>query len=63
MMSRKDGATIDDLTSATNWLSHTARAALTGLRKRGYEIQLDRADKQSPSVYRIAASSSQTVTK
>jgi Protein of unknown function (DUF3489) len=63
MMSSKDGATIDDLTSATNWLPHTARAALTGLRKRGYDIQLERADKQSPSVYRIGASSNETVTK
>jgi hypothetical protein len=62
-MSTEEGATIDDLTGATKWLPHTARAALTGLRKRGYDIQLDRADKQSPSVYRIAASSSQTVTK
>ena len=63
MMSSKEGATIDDLTSATNWLPHTARAALTGLRKRGYDIQLDRVDKQSPSVYRLAASSNQTVSK
>jgi hypothetical protein len=35
-MSTEEGATIDDLTGATNWLPHTARAALTGLRKRGY---------------------------
>jgi hypothetical protein len=33
---RADGATIVDLTEATGWLPHTARAALTGLRKRGY---------------------------
>jgi Protein of unknown function (DUF3489) len=58
-----EGPTIDDLVGATNWLPHTARAALTGLRKRGYDIRLDRADKQSPSVYRIAAASNQTVTK
>ena len=31
-----DGATIVDLTQATGWLPHTTRAALTGLRKRGY---------------------------
>jgi hypothetical protein len=62
-MSTSEGATIDDLTGATNWLPHTARAALTGLRKRGYNIQLDRADKQSPSVYRIAASSNEALIK
>jgi hypothetical protein len=33
-----DGATIVDLTQATGWLPHTARAALTGLRKRGYGV-------------------------
>jgi Protein of unknown function (DUF3489) len=38
------GATIDELTAATNWLSHTTRAALTGLRKRGYAITRDRSD-------------------
>ncbi len=63
IMSTEEGATIDDLTGATNWLPHTARAALTGLRKRGYDIQLERTDKQSPSVYRIAASPNQTVNK
>jgi Protein of unknown function (DUF3489) len=62
-MSTEEGATIDDLTGATDWLPHTAPAALTGLRKRGYNIQLDRADKQSPSVYRIAGSSNETLIK
>ena len=35
---RTDGATIIDLTDATGWLRHTTRAALTGLRKRGYAV-------------------------
>ena len=30
---RSQGATIGDLTAATGWLSHTARAAITGLRR------------------------------
>ena len=38
------GATIDELIAATNWLPHTTRAALTGLRKRGYAITRDRSD-------------------
>ena len=54
MLSSDEGATINDLTKATNWLSHTARAALTGLRKRGYEVRLDRGDRKNPSIYRIA---------
>jgi Protein of unknown function (DUF3489) len=38
LLSRPQGATIDDLLSATKWLPHTTRAALTGLRKEGYEF-------------------------
>ena len=53
ILSSEQGATIDELTGETGWLPHTARAALTGLRKRGFAVQLDRADKPPGSVYRI----------
>jgi hypothetical protein len=33
LLSSREGATLDDLTRATNWLPHTARAALTGLQQ------------------------------
>ena len=42
-----------ELIAATGWLPHTTRAALTGLRKRGYAVGIDRADKARGSVYRI----------
>ena len=45
LLSREQGATIGELIAATNWLSHTTRAALTGLRKRGYEIERIRSDR------------------
>ena len=48
------GATIDEIVAATGWLPHTARAALTGLRKRGYAIVTDRSDRARGTVYRIA---------
>jgi hypothetical protein len=38
LLRRTSGATLDELTGATHWLPHTTRAALTGLRKRGYAI-------------------------
>ena len=38
LLRRADGATIVDLTQATGWLAHTTRAAITGLRKRGYAV-------------------------
>jgi hypothetical protein len=48
-----DGATIIDLTQATGWLPHTTRAALTGLRKRGYAVIRKRIGAEG-SVYRIS---------
>jgi len=44
MLGARGGATIDALVKATGWLPHTTRAALTGLRKRGYRIEKDRGD-------------------
>ena len=52
-LQRADGVTIIDLTQATGWLPHTTRAALTGLRKRGYAVIRERIG-AGASVYRIA---------
>jgi len=52
LLRRFDGATILQLTEATGWLPHTTRAALTGLRKRGYAVVRERAG-VGDSVYRI----------
>jgi hypothetical protein len=54
LLQRRDGATPDDLIQATGWLAHTIRAALTGLRQRGYIIETAR-EQGRPTVYRIAA--------
>ena len=42
LISREAGATLEELTSATEWLPHTARAAITGLRMRGHEVRCER---------------------
>jgi Protein of unknown function (DUF3489) len=55
-LQRADGATIVDLTQATGWLPHTTRAALTGLRKRGYAVIRERIG-AGDSVYRISDAS------
>jgi hypothetical protein len=52
LLQRADGATLVDLTQATGWLPHTTRAALTGLRKRGYAVIRERIG-AGDSVYRI----------
>ena len=54
LLSRQGGASIADLTSATGWLPHTTRAAVTGLRKRGHTIEAERK-KGAPTVYRLIA--------
>ena len=53
LLRRADGASIVDLTEATGWLPHTTRAALTGLRKRGYAVVRERVG-AGDSVYRIS---------
>lgn len=38
LLRRPSGASLDELVAATRWLPHTTRAALTGLRQRGFAI-------------------------
>jgi hypothetical protein len=52
LLQQPAGASIKDLTAATSWLPHTTRAALTGLRKRGYEISKAR-EENGPTRYHI----------
>ena len=42
MLLSPEGATLNQLAIATGWLPHTARAALTGLRKKGHEVISDK---------------------
>ena len=56
LLQRSDGVTLDELVANTGWLPHTARAALTGLRRRGYAVGINRTDKARGSVYRIEPS-------
>jgi len=53
LLQREDGATLAELVAATDWLPHTTRAALTGLRKLGYPVTLDRSDRERGSTYFI----------
>jgi Protein of unknown function (DUF3489) len=51
-VSQDEGATLDALIAATGWLPHTTRAALTGLRKRGYLVERSRHETKG-SLYHI----------
>jgi hypothetical protein len=54
LLSRPEGASVPALMAATGWLPHTTRAALSGLRKKGYCLQRTCVEGDA-SVYRIAA--------
>ncbi len=54
LLQRDQGANLGELIAATGWLPHTARAALTGLRHRGYDVRLERGENERASVYRAA---------
>jgi hypothetical protein len=54
MLRATTGARLNALVEATGWLPHTTRAALTGLRKRGFSIERTR-EEGSDSIYRIVS--------
>lgn len=54
MLGRAEGASLDELVSMTGWLPHSTRAALTGLRKKGHVITLDKSGERA--CYRLIES-------
>jgi hypothetical protein len=44
LLQRQEGASVDELVAETGWQSHTTRAALTGLRKKGHAISSEKVD-------------------
>jgi DNA-binding MarR family transcriptional regulator len=59
MLSDGSGATMESLIASTGWLPHTARAALSGLRKRGYAVERTQ-ETDGRSRYRIAGAAANT---
>lgn len=55
LLGAKAGADIGVLSEKLGWQEHTTRAALTGLRKAGYEIAGEKPAKGGKSTYRILA--------
>lgn len=44
LLERDGGASLAEITDATGWLPHSARAVLTGFRKKGYTIDKLKTD-------------------
>lgn len=55
MLEAPEGVPLSKLVEVTGWLPHTTRAALTGLRKRGFTIVSEKTNAGGSSVYRIRA--------
>ena len=53
LISRNSGATVEQIQKVTDWQPHSVRAALTGLRKKGHEIERDKNTK-GVTIYRVA---------
>jgi len=56
LLRRPDGASLDELVQLTGWQKHTARGALTGLKK-GHTTERTKAD--GVSRYRITSTADQ----
>ncbi len=55
MLTRKAGADVAMISDKLGWQTHTTRAALSGLRKAGYEVVGEKPDEGKPKRYRISA--------
>ena len=44
LLGGEGGASVNELSTATGWQAHTVRAALTGLRKRGFVVSKSKID-------------------
>ena len=60
LLSREEGASVGDLMTATGWLAHTTRAALTGLRKQGH-VLAKAPGPDGRTIYRISTTPAATM--
>ena len=58
MLRRAEGATVDEVASATGWQRHTVRGVFSGTLKKKLGLTLDSAKEARGRVYRIAAPAS-----
>jgi predicted ArsR family transcriptional regulator len=55
ILSGKASADIATISGKLGWQSHTTRAAITGLRKAGYEVAVEKPEGGRPTRYRVTA--------
>ncbi|MEQ8743663.1 DUF3489 domain-containing protein [Parasphingorhabdus sp.] len=54
LLDRAKGATLDEICKATSWQPHSARAFMTGLRKKGFVLTREQRGDEG-TAYRITA--------
>ena len=54
LLSREGGTTLDEMSTLANWLPHSTRSFMTGLKKKGHVIERDKVD--GVRLYRIVPS-------
>jgi DNA-binding IclR family transcriptional regulator len=54
LLSREDGVTLDEMSTTAAWQPHSTRAFLTGLKKKGYVVESEKAE--GVRHYRITSS-------
>jgi len=54
LLQRMEGAPLEEMVKATGWQPHSARAVLTGLKKKGHVIEKSKRD--DVTCYRITKS-------
>jgi predicted ArsR family transcriptional regulator len=55
LLTRKAGADVATISDKLSWQTHTTRAALSGLRKAGYEVVGDKPGEGKATRYLISA--------
>lgn len=55
VLSARAGAEIGSISEQLGWQAHTTRAALSGLRKAGFELAAEKPGEGMPTRYRITA--------
>ena len=58
MLRRPEGATVEEVTSATGWQRHTVRGVFSGTLKKKLGLTLASATEERGRVYRIATPAS-----
>jgi hypothetical protein len=44
LLLRNEGASLEEMSTLANWLIHSTRAFLTGLKKKGYDVTSNKVD-------------------